>query len=127
MANPVKGEVSLEVGGKTYMLVLGTYALAALERRKQMPWPQLIKRVGEGQAGYDDILAMFHCGLLRHHRQITEEQAADMIDAVGIETAVKVIGEALKLSMPQGDGDGPASENPTKPGNGHGMISSPTG
>ena len=34
MANPIKGEVPLEAGGKTYTFVLGTYALAALERRR---------------------------------------------------------------------------------------------
>ncbi len=39
MANPIKGEVPLEVDGKRYTFVLGTYALAALERRMKMPWP----------------------------------------------------------------------------------------
>jgi tail tube GTA-gp10-like protein len=129
MANPVKGEVPLEVGGQRYTFVLGTYGLAALERRMKMPWPRLIERAREGQWGLDDLLALAHSALLRHHRQITEEQVADLMDEVGPERISEVIAEALKLMQPEGarGGGEPIPENPPKPGNGHGMTYSPTG
>jgi Phage tail tube protein, GTA-gp10 len=128
MANPIKGEVPLEIGGKRYTFVLGTYALAALERRMKMPWPRIFKRASDGEWGIDDVLAVVHCGLLRHHRQVTEEQVADLIDEAGLERINMMIGEGIKLMMPGGGDSSESIEaNPTKPGNGHGMISSPIG
>src|SRR5262245_8002105 len=130
MANPIKGEVALEVDGKRYTFVLGTYALAALERRMKMPWPRIFKRASDGDWGIDDVLAVVHCGLLRHHRLLTEENVADLIDTVGLERINNMIGEAIKLMQPESTGaaaNEPIPENPTKPGNGHSMISYPTG
>jgi Phage tail tube protein, GTA-gp10 len=126
--NPVKGEVSFECEGKKYTLVLGTFALAALERRMQMSWPQIIKRATDGQAGINDMLAMVYCGLLRHHRQITEEQVADLIDNMGMAEISDILGQAFKLMFPGGEAGEPITDgSPTKPGNGHGTISYPTG
>jgi hypothetical protein len=133
MANPVKGEVPLEVGGKRYTFVLGTYALAALERRMKMPWPKLFKKAADGEWGINEILATVHAGLLRHQRDMTEEQVADLIDQVGIERINEVLGEAIKLMQPEGAGsDGGTTEaalpdDPMRPGNGHGTTSYLTG
>lgn len=129
MANPVKGEVPIELGGRKYTFVLGTYALAALERRMRMPWPRIFKRASDGEWGIDDVLAVVHCGLLRHQRDITEEQVADLIDEVGLERINTIISEAIKLTQPEGGAGAaePIPENPTKPGNGHSMSSYPTG
>jgi Phage tail tube protein, GTA-gp10 len=123
MANPVKGEVSFECEGKKYTLVLGTFALAALERRLQMSWPQIIKRLTDGQAGSSEVLAMVYCGLLRHHRQITEEQVADLIDELGQARSAEILAEALKLMFPGREADEPIADGgPPKPGNGHGTT-----
>jgi Phage tail tube protein, GTA-gp10 len=128
MSNPIKGEVPFEVGGKRYTFVLGTYALAALERRMKMPWPRIFKRATDGEWGIDDVLAVVHCGLLRHHRQLTEEQTADLIDQAGLERVNEMIAEAVKLMQPESSqGDEAIPENPTNPGNGRGMTSYPTG
>jgi Phage tail tube protein, GTA-gp10 len=128
MANPVKGEVPLEAGGTRYTFVLGTYALAALERRMRTPWTRIFKRAADGEWGIDDVLAIVHCGLLRHHRQMTEEQAADLIDQVGLDGINKLIGEAVRLMQPEASqGEAQIPENPTKPGNGHLTTSYPTG
>ena len=129
MANPVKGEVPLEVGGKSYTFVLGTYALAALERRMKMPWPKLFKKAADGEWGINEILATVHAGLLRHHRDLTEEHVADLIDQVGIERINDMLGEAIKLMQPEGAGSNAGTaeatlpEDPTRPGNGHGTTS----
>jgi len=127
MTNPIKGEVPLEIGDKRYTFVLGTYALAALERRMKMPWPRIFKRATDGEWGIDDVLAVVHCGLLRHHRQLTEEQVADLIDIAGLDRINEMIGEAVKLMQPEGQTTEPIPENPTKPGNGRSMSSYPTG
>ena len=128
MANPIKGEVPLDVGGKHYTFVLGTYALAALERKMGMPWPRIIKRAVDNEWGVNDVLIVAQCALLKHHRNMTEEQVGELIDEVGIGQINTVIGEALKLMQPEAiQGDAAIPENPTRPGNGHGMNSSPIG
>lgn len=125
MANPIKGEVPLEVGGKVYTFQLGTYALAALERRMKMPWPKVFERARDGLMGIDDVLGIVLCGFLRHHRQMTEEQAADIIDEAGMTRINSMITEAIRLMQPEGGQQSgePIPENPTKPGNGLGTNS----
>lgn len=133
MANPIKGEVPLEVDGKRYTFVLGTYALAALERRMKMQWPKLFKKAADGEWGINEILATVHAGMLRHQRDMTEEQAADLIDQVGLERINEMLGEAIKLMQPDSAGSNANTteamlpEDPTRPGNGRGTTSYLTG
>jgi len=130
MANPIKGEVPIIIGERKYTLVLGTYALAAIERRLKMPWAKVMQRATEGYWGIDETLAAFAAALLRHHRDISEEKAADLIDQAGIEAISEALAEAIKLMQaPSGNGGGgQEAENPTPlSSNGVGTISSPAG
>jgi len=111
MANPIKGEVPLDVGGRRYTLVMGTYALAAIERRMGMQWTKIFQRAVDGGWGVDDCLATFHASLLRHHRGITEEQAAEIIDEAGLDRVNLALVEAIKLMTPTVTG-GQGAENP---------------
>src|SRR5262245_51744581 len=128
MANPVKGEVPLEIGGKRYVFVLGSYGLAALERRVKMPWFKFFRRatVEGGDWGIDDVLASLHAGLLKHHPYLTEMDVADLIDEAGLATINKAIIESIALMQPDGGGGEVAGNPPTK-GNGFGIGSSATG
>lgn len=114
MANPVKGEVLLEIGGKKFIFVLGTYALAALERNVGMPWPKLFQKAKNGEWGMSETLATFHAGLLRHQKKITEEEAADLMDVAGIDYINEKLGEAIKLMQPAEGGEGEANPPMTK-------------
>src|SRR5262245_4388968 len=129
MANPVKGEVPLDIDGKRYIFVLGTYGLAALERRVKMSWPKMFKRAADNDWGIDDVLAVFHAGLLRHRPRMTEMEAADLIDTAGLEYINTTIGEAIKLMQPLGDTGGSEPENPpaTRGNGGIGTTSSAIG
>jgi Phage tail tube protein, GTA-gp10 len=121
MANPGIGEVAIEIGDQRFRYVLGFYGLAALERRLQMPWPQIIRRAVDGSWGANEILAMFHAGLLQHHEQITEKQAAALLDQCGIEYIVGKIAEGIRLTLPSDGG------LPTKPNGGVGTAPIATG
>lgn len=98
MANPIKGEVSFDADGKHYKFVLGTYALAALQRRTGVSTFKFFGRKPD-EWGMDDILAVFHAGLLRHH-ELSEVEAADLVDTLGQEAVGKLIGEAVGLAFP---------------------------
>lgn len=105
MANPQKGEVGFEAGGKAYVFKLGTYAQAVLERRVKMPWPKFFARP-EDQWGVDDTLSVFWAGLHRQHK-LSEEQVADLLDDLGGERVKEILAEAFKLANPEaGKADG---------------------
>lgn len=110
MANPHKGEVSFEAGGKRYVFKIGTYAQAILERRVKTTWPKFISRPQE-EWGVDDTLAMFWAGLHRQHK-LSEEQVADLIDEIGIDKLGEIMAEAVRLSTEQGDVGANAADPP---------------
>jgi len=101
LTNPVKGEVAFEAAGKSYKFVLGSYGLAALERRQNKSISKIFDRK-DGDFGVDDILAIFHAGLLRHHG-LSEVEASDVLDAIGHAEAGRVVSEAVSLAFPQED------------------------
>lgn len=110
MANPVKGEVGFEADGKSYTFVLGTYARAALQRRTGVSDAKFFKR-GADEWGSDDTLAVFHAGLLRHHK-MTEEEVGDLIDMLGATKVTEVFVEAIELASQRGAATG--NGRPTK-------------
>jgi hypothetical protein len=98
-SNPIKGEVSFEAGDQKYTLVLGSYALAALERRQGMPAQKFFDRPADA-FGFDDMLGIFHSGLLQHH-DLSEREAAVIIDQVGALRTGELIAEAVSLAFPE--------------------------
>lgn len=99
MSNPHTGEIGFESGGKSYVLKLGTYAQAVLERRTKVPMSKFFKRKDE-EWGVDDILSVLYAGLYRQHK-LTEEQVADIIDDLGMERVGVLIADAVKAAYPE--------------------------
>jgi hypothetical protein len=97
----MKGEVAFEVSGATFKFVLGTYALAALQRRSGVSTMKFFNRAGTDW-GIDDVLAVFHAGLIRHH-ELSEKQAADLIDELGQTKVGEIIAEAVRLAFPSSE------------------------
>ncbi len=100
MGNRQKGEVGFEADGKPYTLVFSINALCELE-----------DRMGEAVSGIDSLASsrkrfrtirtVFLCGLLDHHPELTEREAGRIIDAIGIERADALVGEAFALAFPE--------------------------
>lgn len=105
MANPVKGEVAFEVEGQTYKLVLDFNALCEVE--------EVLGAGGMDLARPKAIRAIFWAALLRHHPDVTVQDAGDLIGALGLERAGEVVAEAMNRSGLAG-GDGQAAANPQK-------------
>ncbi len=101
MANPHKGEVGFEAGGKNYVFRLGTYAQALLERRTKTTAAKFFNRPVDAW-GVDDLLSVFYCGLYRQHK-MTEEDVADLMDDVGTDRLQEIIIEAIQLANPEAD------------------------
>lgn len=81
MANPQRGELEFQIGGKAYKFFFGTYALAKLERRMGKGFVALAAEVqANGAPSVELTLAIFHAGLSLHHESITEKEASLLLD-----------------------------------------------
>jgi hypothetical protein len=76
MANPVKGEVAFEVEGRDYKLVLDFNALCEVE--------DVLGADGMDLARPKAIRAIFWAALLRHHPDVTVQDAGDLIGALAV-------------------------------------------
>jgi len=86
MANRERGEVSVEIEGKTYTMTLDLEALCHLEDHFSTPareyaFPELLERAGKGSARH--IRGIVWASLQRHHKGITLEETSDIIQASG--------------------------------------------
>jgi len=64
-----------------------------------------------------DVAAILWAGLRSHHPEVTQQQALDMADEIGLDAALEVIGAGFSASMPAGgDKAGEGGENPRTPG-----------
>lgn len=109
MANPHRGEVSLEAGDKTYMLRFTANAIAKLERKFELP----ITKIGQKMEHPDeiwigDLIIILWAALWDSHREVTEDEAGDIMDAAGFNHAANAIGEAFRLAFPQQKAGGKA-------------------
>jgi len=86
MANRERGEVSLEIDGTTYTMVLDLEALCTLEDHFSTPskdavFPELLERASRGSARH--IRGIVWAALQRHHKGMTLEQTSDLIQSSG--------------------------------------------
>ncbi len=105
MANPVRGEVAFEVEGRAYKLVLDFNALCEVE--------DVLGAGGMDLARPKAIRAIFWASMLRHQPDATVQDAGDLIGALGLEEAGRVVAEAMNRSGLAG-GDGEATANPQR-------------
>ena len=108
MANRERGEDDLTIGGVTYTLQLGTNAACQIEDAmstplRRMSYGDVLRAATKGE----DVRAMrvMFWGMLRKfHRQVTLEQAGDLMDEAGdgVNFAEKLAAVAL-AAMPADD------------------------
>lgn len=104
MANRKNGEISMEIDGTTYTLVLNTSVMAALEDHfstpeKDVTWDEIWTRVLRGSV--KTVRALIWGMLRPHHPTITLEQTGALIDqAGGFAGLTDIIAQAGQDSTP---------------------------
>lgn len=103
MANPHRGEVAIEVEGESYTLRYTVNAVARVENSfGGMPWHKVIGKVFDVEnALTEDLIRLFRGGLWHHHRDLTEEDAGDLMESMGMAETAKVVIQALGLATPE--------------------------
>ena len=123
MANPERGEVDLEIGGKTYTLALGVGALREIQKvvhtgDRRVTFKEVILGAADGDIEYLAVLVWG--GLRRHHKEITLTQVDDLLDELGgmraIQTVVEAVNELLLGTKPDARDQGEIEEaRPARP------------
>jgi hypothetical protein len=113
MANPERGEVSIDVGGELYTLKLTINAAATLQGRHKKPLGQILKDT-------DDLDVVAIRGILwallqKHHAAAfkNEEAVGPLMDEAGIKTVLDKIAEAFSVNSDPNPLEAQATEGGT--------------
>ncbi len=87
MANPHKGETSIEIDGKTYTLALTLNAMCELEDllgtpEKEVSFIEIVHAVTQRKRT-SHMRALFWAALREHHPEVTLKQAGTLIQKMG--------------------------------------------
>jgi len=127
VANPQRGEVSLEIGGREYVLALDLNAMCELEELLSTPEkPVSFQDVARGMMGsrMTYVRAFFWACLRRHHKEITVSGVSDLMSAAGgLAPFLEKVSALLAMTRPdEGDavavaeeGNGRAEEGNGRP------------
>lgn len=113
MANPHKGEVEVRAGAEVYTLRYTVNAKVQIEAAFDLPWGKVIERIFDPDVRTTDMVRFFAGGLWHHHRDITDAEAGEIMDAAGEAETVRAILKALGLSVPEDEGG--AKKKPARP------------
>ncbi|MCV3209603.1 gene transfer agent family protein [Mesorhizobium sp. YC-39] len=117
MSNPHRGTVTFEADGAAYTLKFSTNALIELEEALGTG----IEKVGSmladpNAAKLKTLRLVFWAALTDHHEGMTVKTAGDLIDAIGVAEAGRLVSEAFNTSRAIGKqgGAAKAAKNPQK-------------
>lgn len=108
MGNPLKGEVSFEVGELTYRLVFNINTLCTLEDHLDASVAEIAQKLsGEVRLGF--LRSVIWAGLQEHHPGLTLKQAGDIIGGIGAGNVgpqiTKALASAFGTEAAEGDPD----------------------
>ena len=110
MANRIRGEVPLELGGRRYTLCLTLGALAELEDALRAgDLAGLAERFGDGRLSARDLIALLGAALRGGGHEIDAEAVARLPLAGGLEAVTAALGAVLLAAF----GEAEAPQNPT--------------
>lgn len=102
-ANRTKGDVSVAIGDRVFIMKLATNALCIAEEIAKKPAIELMMEVrGGDRFRFGSTRALFFAGLQEHHGDEfrTEESVAPLIDELGLEATRTVLADCLAASYP---------------------------
>lgn len=103
MANPHRGEVTLEAGGATYRLAYTTNAMCELEDATGEPLARIVDRLNDpaNPPGVKTLRLLLWAALIEHQDGMTVKDAGGICDAIGMTEVGDVIGRALAAAFPE--------------------------
>ena len=100
MANPRRGEIEAELGGRTFILCLTLGALAELESRfGEKDLVGLAARIESGRLSARDLLAIIGCGLRGGGNVLSDDEAASLTAHGGLPGYVAIAAHLLAATF----------------------------
>jgi hypothetical protein len=104
MANPRRGEIDAELGGRSRTLCLTLGALAELEAAFGADdLTSLAQRFETGRIGARDLLRIIACGLRGGGEAITDDEAATLATPDGLAGYVRIVSRLLAATFGEPD------------------------
>jgi len=100
MVNKLRGEIAVELDGKTWTLCLTLGALAHLENDLDVKnLSELSARFSSGKLSASDILKIIKAGLMGGGYSLSEEEVAEMRVEGGISSYVEIAARLLQATF----------------------------
>ena len=115
LANPVRGEITIEIEGQTYVLVFDFNVLCVLEDRLDLGVREIVAKMsGDMRGGF--LRTLLWGALQTHQPDITELEAGRLIGLVGLQPAIDKLMQAVALAFPKPEADAtvPGPRKPAK-------------
>lgn len=109
----MRGEQTFEADGRSWTLRFGNNAICSAEEHFQQPFGEIVTGLGGDGFRFRTFRTLFRLGLRQHHKDVTEDQASELIDAIGMSEALRITVASIKAAMPEakaaGTGEEPAA------------------
>lgn len=115
MANPYRCERALEVDGRKYDLQFDWNSAAEYELAARETIARTLQNIASGEISAVALRAMLWSGMRANHREVTIEQAGEMIARVGRVPVVRLLSDAIRYYFPELAKDEPAADPPSPP------------
>jgi len=129
-ANPQRGQMGVEVDGRTLTFAFSTNALCAIEDEFDLADITGLEKVLNDSPSLRTIRKLFRIGLTDLHPEMTDVEAGEIMDAVGgLEPSLELIMRAVEQAFPEAAAKGAADprQRTAKPVRGTGRRSTPAG
>ena len=129
-ANPQRGQMGVEVGGRTLTFAFSTNALCAIEDEFDLDDITGLEKVLNDSPSLRTIRKLFRIGLTDLHPDMTDVEAGGIMDVVGgLEPSLELIMRAVEQAFPEAAAKGTADprQRTVKPVRGTGRRSTPAG
>lgn len=115
MGNPLRGETSFEVDGKTFQVKFDWNAAAEYEDAAGEPISGLLGDLANDRTSAKSMRAMLWAGLRAHHAELTIQDVGRLIDKLGRVGAQRVMGHGLRYWYPELSAEEAESADPPTP------------
>ena len=99
MTNPLKGQIEVELGSKTYTARLTVDSIIKIETATGCGIIKLAQKMGEADIRITDLIAVLHQALRGGGNDIQEKDVNQIIQEVGIIDATKCVAELITKSL----------------------------
>ncbi|WP_226578894.1 hypothetical protein [Acuticoccus sediminis] len=110
MAVRPTGELTFSALGSNVVMVFDFNAICEIEDEFDMSVSELQDTLQAPRMKM--IRSIFRIGLSRHHPDITDRKAGEIIGDIGIQRAAGLIGEAFSAAFPQAEATGTTEARP---------------